>query len=499
VTCNSLSEPAFVDLAKTGGFTLTLLDNPWSWRHRAIETIELDSSTDVRATTAVQMELADDLLSGFPAVGEAENARVILPVTSRPKRPLLGFDLETSHNEPAYLLARDSIASFQAAFVHALVEGGLPRFKAVLSTELVEAISLHMPSHFDFFYRKHKQHYAEAIAAYLRSASTRTGSSGPALDISKRQISKWLKTTKETGAILARCLREDPDEFSSAENILLAIPRLAQLPSDEGAVEKLILDYHEAIVAAHNAGEENILVNLAEYGRRFDLLVDVTVPLRRPFEIIVREDRPLTVRLGGRLKQEVSASDARSVHIQVSSRDTTIRLRQPRVETIQGKESEFGLFEAIRTTADVVAIYSSQPERPSRVRVSVPLRLSRPVRWTNFITVVFTLSAVAATLVLKKPTGATADDATRLAVLTLPATVAGALILVREQSGLATRLSRNSRVALGLALSALWICLLYRVVVRDSPVVSTHHLGSIASATGHHVVNGLRSARKWLS
>src|SRR4051812_9430055 len=111
-----------IDLSENLALTLELIERPWRWRQRLVETLEFESGTEVRATSAYQFEFPPELLSELEAL-DVDIANVILPVTTRPKRPLLRYDLRTTHGAAAYLLSRKSIAYIQAVYVRGLVEG----------------------------------------------------------------------------------------------------------------------------------------------------------------------------------------------------------------------------------------------------------------------------------------------------------------------------------------------------------------------------------------
>lgn len=136
---------------------MRLLDEPWAWRQRLTEEIELAAARHARVTSAYQVELPPGLVR--PRVGRREPAavRVLLPVTTRPKGLLFRFEVTGPDGSPANLLRRIDIAAFQAEYLTRLVLTSKARhYFEGLPDGLFEAISVFTPAlarHFDASFR----------------------------------------------------------------------------------------------------------------------------------------------------------------------------------------------------------------------------------------------------------------------------------------------------------------------------------------------------------
>jgi hypothetical protein len=447
---------ARVDLSETLSLTLELIETPWAWRQRLVETLELESGTEVRATSAYQIDFPPEMLEEL-GVRDAEWANVILPVTTRAKRPLLHFNIGTSHGRPAHLLTRRSNAGIEAQFVRALIENGPTPNKdlAALTDELLEAMFIVTPQPYEQLLEQRGG--VKGLRQYLQREA--------GLAVSPTDVARWLKMLEPAAAALVNALEEPSSDLSSTENVLLALPELPWRPLTRADVEALVAGYVGAIAAAEGSDDKELLSAIAEYGRRWEMLVEVEVPLGRPTEIWVAEDRPLTLERDGWLWQRVAIGDAPSAHIQVSVPDPALELRAKgdkgwKVRALDGKELGLRVFDAARLTRDTIALYTSVRGRSFFVDVGFKLRASRYRQATAAIAFLVTLSAAVAALLITE----SHDLMERLAVLAIPTSIGATVVLVREQSGLATRVTAKARVLLALALLALWGVMVYRVL-----------------------------------
>jgi hypothetical protein len=420
-----------------------------------VETLELESGTEVRASSAYQMEFPPDLLNEF-GVADAEWANVVLPVTTKEKRPLLRFDISTSHGAPAHLLNRRSNAAIEANYVRSLAEAGPTATNDLtgLSDELLEAMFVLTPQLFKQTVADYGR--VEGISSYLAS--------GIGLQVELDDVRRWLRHLEPAARTLLRALEEPADPLSPTENILIALPELSAAPTTTREVDELVTAYATAIAAADRAQDRELLSALGEYGRRWEMLVEVEVPLGRPFEIKISEDRPLKLEGGGWVWQGVAIGDALSAHIQISAPGTAVEIQQGEdnwgVKALDGTSLGLGIFESARLTRDTLAVYTSVRERPFFVKVGFKLRPALYIRWTAYVAILVTLSAAIAAIFISD----THDLMERLTVLSVPTTVGATIVLIREQSGLATRLNRWPRIILAATLLVLWVVMLVRVL-----------------------------------
>jgi lysylphosphatidylglycerol synthetase-like protein (DUF2156 family) len=110
----------------------------------------------------------------------------------------------------------------------------------------------------------------------------------------------------------------------------------------------------------------------------------------------------------------------------------------------------------------VVSVYASDPDRPYLVRIQTKAqaRLSHRLLTWWVLAMVGLASGVAVAL----PDGPDLVDS--LTLLTFPLTLAGAVVLAREATGLAERLLLRWRISLALAIGALWVITLGKLALN---------------------------------
>jgi hypothetical protein len=449
-----------LDLSESLDFTLTLLGST-TWRQRLVERIELASSTHARATSIYQIDFPPETIEDFfPAATGQVN--VILPLTTRPKRPLLRFQIDGPQGASASLLSRTSIAEIEEEYLEVLLKradlvgllaGGLPR-------DLLKAICQFTPGVYDSV--RTTRDRAADLAGYLDTQLS--------FPVTPSNVKAWLGPSDAAARILVPALGEPPEKRSSSECVLLALPVMESPPASAIEVATIVESYHVALqsiaeredVAADTdeaeAGREFLSV-LAEYGRRWELLVEVEVPLHKPAQLRVVEDRPLGLESGGWARQLVAFGDAASAHVEISVFDPNVAVVDYEVRNLVGECVGFPPLEAARKTDDVLSIYSSDRTRPYFAYFRVRLRTARYVRWTAVATCLVTSSAAAAAAVVEVDS----EFVEKLTLLTLPATIAATVMLAREATTLATHLIRGLRFALAVSLLVLWLVVLVRI------------------------------------
>lgn len=456
-----------------------LVDDAAIWRRRVIHRLEFRSAEHVRITTEYQCELpASQLLKD--AASPPESARLLLPLATRDKSPLLDFDLDGPVGAP-HLLPRGELAVLQARYLRRLLErsGLTPVVQAAFPEDLLVAISVFSPDVFRAFVEKRRTRKA-ALRDFL------TG--GLDLHVEDADIDAWLETTLEATYDLWSFIGEPPDRaftddseefpfFSSSECVLLALPSLATKPTAVAQVGALVASYAAGIVELQRrSGAGDIyatafLTTLTEYGRRWLMVLDAEVPLDVPGTFKTSDDRPLRLTRSMLTRHQLAFKEGASVHVEARSLDPAVRLdlefevldpfgARVGIGPVRDSGGEIGPLELAQSTAEVVSLYSSTPERPERVELSVRLLPVADVRWPPLVALVLTLGASVLAALL--PNGR--DLVNGLAVLAVPTTFAATFALIREQTTLATRLLRTSNVLLGTGIAVLWVIVGVRLI-----------------------------------
>ena len=73
--------------------------------------------------------------------------------------------------------------------------------------------------------------------------------------------------------------------------VLLALPRMDPLPGTLEEIDELVECYLAGLRAARDAGDRSFLMALADYGRRYEVIVDTHLPLDAPATLSLVEDR----------------------------------------------------------------------------------------------------------------------------------------------------------------------------------------------------------------
>ena len=438
-----------VDLSEDSGFFLQLLDNTLAWRERLVEELKFGSRNHVRSVCSYQIDFPPAMLESLVDLKYARKASVLLPLTTRAKRPLLNFALSGPAGSSATLTSRASIAALQAQYLTLLAETSAASevLTRAVEPQLLEAICDFSPGFFNgAFFKDGAKDLPSALAAYL--------SSGLEFQVSAADILSWRTMTVEAGEILAKSLGEPPERLSSSEEMLLALPRMSSPPRSASKVQTVVEGFHEAMLSARDAADDSFLTALAEYGRRYEVVVEVDVPLLEPSRIKIEEDLPLTLRrrpLRSWVSQDFALGDARSSHLEVRVDDPNVELAKYKIVDVWGNDAT-GWLETVRHTREALAIYSSEPQRPYYVTLEACLSVARPLALGTALLCLASLLAIAAVSVVGF-SGAVGD---RLAVLAIPTTIAAAFVLAREQTALATRLQLIPRTVLAAITLALW-------------------------------------------
>jgi len=353
-----------------------------------------------------------------------------------------------TNGAPAHLLLRLSIAAIQAEYLARLRDQTDAALARALPDNLLEAICVFTPA----VYREFDEdgaHRAASVAAYL--------SAGLGWDVSQSDVARWLAIEATAGARLVDALDEPPDAFSSSEHVLLAMPRLDPLPTSASEIGELVTGYADAVAEITKVGSALASV-LAEYGRRWEVLVETTVPVGEASTIALVERRPL-----GEERRRTSLlfafGDARSAHAEFHVEDPVVEIDDFDVVDLHGHTVGVPIVEGVRETPEALALYSAEPDRPYYVTVDLRLSGSRDVRVVELALAVLVLAAGGVALRADGPqlTGV-------LGIATVPTTFAVALALVRETSSLSSRLREGARLLLVAEVAVLWVIAFVRLL-----------------------------------
>lgn len=451
------------DLSETPDFLLDLLSDSNVWKQRAVTEFAFEAANHVRVSRSFQIEFPPALIERYVDPRFTRRANILLPVVTNMKDALLNFNLTGPEGSSATLLPRVSIAGLQADYLEGLASSS-PTGAATLDHGIYDAIGVFTPFTFRTRYLRRRVHgpwaerpFEQALRSYLED--------GLGFQIAAGDVTRWRTQTTSAGQILSRRLDEPANPLSSSEEILLAAPLIEPAPANVAAVDRLVESFARHVEAADAAGEDAYLSVLSEYGRRYELICEVEVPLLEPFRIKVEEDRPLGLKRGGRVTQSLVAGGSKSMHLEAQTVDSNVVLGGQMSFCDSEGEDVSERLELIRTTPERLALYSSDRGRPYIAVLSLRLRTALQLKLASgLLTAIILLTAI---VVATLP-----EDRffiSSLGVLAVPTTVASAFVLTREESSLATRLQRGWRGALATASVTLWLVVLFRLVGYEAP------------------------------
>jgi hypothetical protein len=463
-----------LDLSENSHFLLELLDATHRWRERLVEELTFESGTHVRVSSAYQIEFPQAVLRGHvPDPERTREVHALVPLATRPKRPLVNFGVSATGDRPVHLVSRSATASLQRDYLKWMVSESAAK-KALKGNDiatLFKAVCEFTPDVWRWFLDTQPSPPL-ALQAYLREGLRDRMTSQP----TGEQVRAWADQALAIGQRIWEAAGEhEPDIQSSAHNMLLALPLMDTLPDEPEGVDALLARLRTGVERLDTKREPDrlLLAQLAEYGARYELIVETTVPLREPMTIKLVEDRPLRPehRLWlpwfGTTHQPFPINDARSVHLEARCPDPNVRFVERRFRVRDNERQKVGLgkLQSARITRESLSVYTAHPSRPASAEVRLKLRL-RP----HVYAIAVTLSAlnVAATVMA---TGVSGGGPTldRLAILAVPTTIAAAFALTREQTALASRLISWWRWVLILTTLALWTVVICEIATYHSP------------------------------
>lgn len=449
------SDPTLVDLTNDADLTHVLLHNTRAWRQRLVEHLMFGSSDTVQITSSYQIEITWGFLQDIGLVsGPVDAIRCILPVTTRPKASLLGFQVEGPDGAPARLLLRRDIAAIEASFLMLLWELE-SRMDRAPSVEFLEAIT--------GFHAGRCRRALGQEAPTKEGIATHLGATLPFV-CSPSWVGRWMDRSRDAAKTLCAALDEPPEPYSAAEQPLLALTDVEPRPSDLAGAEHLLNNYLDAV--EHAAAKEDIafLRALGEYGRRWEVLLETQVPLDQPTVLRLVEDRHLDLGRAGRTTVHLSLGDAWSYHLEARVADHAVEFAPAGYVAANGTPLTEPDIEDRRDRRDSLALYTSVWQRPVYARLNVRLRANQDQRLAAGMVSMLTLVALIAA-VIGRFHGALVEA---MALLTVPTTFAATLVLTRHESALAARLQRAVRRLLALLVCALWAVAIGRLIAAGA-------------------------------
>jgi hypothetical protein len=443
-----------VDLTEDTAFTLVLLEDTLAWRQRLVEQIEL-SQLRARVRCSYQVEIPPLTVEPFLEGRDAELVKVLLPLTTRPKRLLTGFDLCGPNDSPAHLLPRSSIAAIEAEYVGAAARSSpAADAAALLDADFLTALCVFTPG------------LAKEVRSEDRPANGRYGAfleAGLGFDVPRPALRRWRALELRVSEVICDALGEPHDWLSSAEQPALALPFMEHPPADVAQVDEQLERFLTLVEALYDADDAYLLALIGEYGRRWEMIIETALPLNEPATIRMAEDRPMDRERWGWSRHEISLGDAASYHAEVTVNDANLEfVGEPSVRTLHGDEIDRPYIEGARLVRGSVAIYSSHSERPYYGELRCRLRPSRDLRYATRGVVLILIPALLLGLFVD-PASAGGNVTGEMGVVAVATTLAVALLLIRESTPLASALLRTSRALVLGGMLAVWSVVLLRI------------------------------------
>lgn len=243
--------------------------------------------------------------------------------------------------------------------------------------------------------------------------------------------------------------------------MLWALPRLEPRPGSLDVVDDVVRRYAAAVEAAHRLGDGALLRVLAEYGRRWEVIVEAEVPQGRPSTVTLSEDRPQHLTLLSRCAHDLALDDAPSYHVEVTATGGAVEIATARPVDRRGERVALTAFDGQRMSPELCALYASDPERSEPAQLQLRLRPAAEARWPGWL---FEAVAVAAAWAATRIDGRRSDVVAALALLVVPTTLAAAVLAVRAQTPLAARVQRWPRRRLLAEVAGLWVVTLAKAL-----------------------------------
>lgn len=424
--------------------TTAFLSNPLQWRVRVVEELTVDAATHCLRRRSLQVAPLRPML-GDQVDSEDSEALVALNVAPMPRGPLLDFSIDGPKGD-AWLLPRTEIAQRQADYLAEVAAAANCAVDATQYKVLAHLLGF-SESGWDFSEKSFK------FDDYLED--------GLGLKVSEAAVQEWRAIGISCRTILGP-YSDSSKVYSVCEEPALALPSLYDNSEGLGFNEAEGTEYLQSYIrllkqvkAASNdsgpSGEaaSEFLEALADYGRYYDLIVAVKVPLDEPFLIKYSERRSIRLdRFRNIGKQELVISDAQSNHVTFKVADPNVRIVGFKALKPGSEYFAYGSFLA-RSDEQTKSFYAHGIDRDYRVELVFKLALLSRLQLVPYFAAAL-ISLLAVALLLERT-----NDLKTLALVVGPSALAASVLLAREPSTLGSRLRLLSTVVLGAALVGL--------------------------------------------
>lgn len=320
----------------------------------------------------------------------------MLPLGLLPKQPLVDLDVRGPLGQ-AILLRRPEIALREAALVQNLTgDAGL---------DLGHDVRMLLPLLLGFTdgnwraVQGSAPPWSDPVAVYL--------SAGLGVAPSPSQLRALSAATSRVKQVLDPYNDSSPEIPSAVESPFLVVPQLVE----EAHVDNL--DEAVDVVAAYSrfvqqageaAGSEpsaagDLLTVMTDYGRYWEMLVNIEVPIDRPFTVAYSHLDPAPVRgVFARIDVNCVIADADSNHVVILASDPGTRIQ--RVDALKPRGRRELAYMAPRTRAndEMHTFYVWENDRDFRVTLQTRLGVLRRVAVANLV--LFLLTVLASTALL---------------------------------------------------------------------------------------------------
>ena len=432
-----------IDLSENRDVTAALLLEPLAWRVRAVEHLEVDSDSTCIRRRSLQCGPLRSVLSEHVELGEAQSAFLVLNVATLPRALLFDFDVQGPGGTSAFLLSRTEIAAREVHFLCQMAA----RAGLSVPSQLLPFLEAMVGMTDAPWGKEGPPSNLTGIAEFIRSG---IGDPGESL------LSNWMALSDEVHELLSS-RTEGPGPYTPVEQPVLAIPDLFNIVEIRALDEvTAVLEGYRNLVRAAQAGSnmdrptdaDDFLNSLADYGRHYEMLVDVDVPLDRPFVIEYSERRPMKLSWRNRGYQDLVIADAQSNHVSLRVTDPNVRIRDLTIRTPDRKDVAYGIFRILETN-QAQTFYAYDRDRDYRVAVRFHVA---PLWRLSFVPYTVLLVIVALTVALVHEGLHTLKD---LALIVGPSAIAASVLAAREPTTLGSRLRRMSTLALAVALAVM--------------------------------------------
>ncbi|OAA22001.1 hypothetical protein UG55_1028104 [Frankia sp. EI5c] len=468
-----------LDLTDVDEVTTMLLAPPAEYqglRRRVVDQFTIVSANRCQLARSVNWGPLDGLLNSIvPGTGRLDTAGrlppevcLLLPISTLPKRALVGFDLVGPGGSDAHLMPYGTSVAIQGNLVALLAEdAGCPLPGD--ARRVVDAISRFRPGRLTgnlprLAPRRGRPLSLEDVRTYLEREAD--------LAVPAATMRSWQGLLEPAQSLLGQVLDEPFDPLSSADTLLLAVGELWRDPEVPTPLE---IDHISGYLGEFTAWIDRlslvgaaatpVLSTVAEYGRRWEALAAVTVDPYRPCLIKMKEERrtvlarrfpvrdgavPLRRRwLTPVALVDIDPGGPGSYHASVGTDDSSIELSTPVTVDLWDQRIDRTYIEDVHQNREVYAFYSIDASRAARAKLVVGLSVSPDVgRVAMAILVLMVLTVALSALPFRL-------GADAVAVVAVPSSFAATMLLTRERSSLAAWVLGPTKQALLALLVAL--------------------------------------------